>query len=129
MEVGDVAGEQRGSVARGIDGDEERLHLRRRGAQGVQRRGQLGKLGRADVGTGGVAEVDQQEAAAEVLLGDRAAVMVDEREGTRSEEHTSELQSLMRISYAVFCLQKKNTNGQQNKKLSKLNTRDNHWTT
>src|SRR3546814_7893576 len=31
--------------------------------------------------------------------------------GTRSEEHTSELQSLMRISYAVFCLKKK-----QNKK-------------
>src|SRR3546814_7018366 len=31
----------------------------------------------------------------------------------RSEEHTSELQSLMRISYAVFCLKKKNNN--QNK--------------
>src|SRR3546814_2361731 len=29
--------------------------------------------------------------------------------GDRSEEHTSELQSLMRISYAVFCLTKKNT--------------------
>src|SRR3546814_5343056 len=29
--------------------------------------------------------------------------------GQRSEEHTSELQSLMRISYAVFCLKKKNT--------------------
>src|SRR3546814_9952887 len=28
-------------------------------------------------------------------------------EGPRSEEHTSELQSLMRISYAVFCLKKK----------------------
>src|SRR3546814_9245518 len=28
----------------------------------------------------------------------------------RSEEHTSELKSLMRISYAVFCLKKKNTN-------------------
>src|SRR3546814_5186592 len=28
----------------------------------------------------------------------------------RSEEHTSELQSLMRISYAVFCLKKKNIN-------------------
>src|SRR3546814_10290262 len=28
--------------------------------------------------------------------------------GLRSEEHTSELQSLMRISYAVFCLKKKN---------------------
>src|SRR3546814_1779804 len=31
----------------------------------------------------------------------------------RSEEHTSELQSLMRISYAVFCLKKKNNNKQE----------------
>src|SRR3546814_6606841 len=31
------------------------------------------------------------------------------RADRRSEEHTSELQSLMRISYAVFCLKKKNT--------------------
>src|SRR3546814_7882373 len=31
-------------------------------------------------------------------------------DGYRSEEHTSELQSLMRISYAVFCLKKKKTN-------------------
>src|SRR3546814_4018745 len=31
------------------------------------------------------------------------------RQGRRSEEHTSELQSLMRISYAVFCLKKKTT--------------------
>src|SRR3546814_6592489 len=31
----------------------------------------------------------------------------DEGHGWRSEEHTSELQSLMRISYAVFCLKKK----------------------
>src|SRR3546814_3830255 len=31
----------------------------------------------------------------------------------RSEEHTSELQSLMRISYAVFCLKKTNTKKQQ----------------
>src|SRR3546814_7154535 len=30
-----------------------------------------------------------------------------QRHGARSEEHTSELQSLMRISYAVFCLKKK----------------------
>src|SRR3546814_7924263 len=39
-------------------------------------------------------------------------LMSDMGEGTitiRSEEHTSELQSLMRISYAVFCLKKKNT--------------------
>src|SRR3546814_9959098 len=32
------------------------------------------------------------------------------RSGGRSEEHTSELQSLMRISYAVFCLKKKKKN-------------------
>src|SRR3546814_4616351 len=32
----------------------------------------------------------------------------DHESKTRSEEHTSELQSLMRISYAVFCLKKKN---------------------
>src|SRR3546814_5735677 len=37
-----------------------------------------------------------------------AAPRPDLPEG-RSEEHTSELQSLMRISYAVFCLKKKNT--------------------
>src|SRR3546814_6197747 len=36
----------------------------------------------------------------------------------RSEEHTSELQSLMRISYAVFCLKKKNTNTIMNKNRS-----------
>src|SRR3546814_9117111 len=35
----------------------------------------------------------------------RLAAVADDRE--RSEEHTSELQSLMRISYAVFCLKKK----------------------
>src|SRR3546814_9246023 len=35
----------------------------------------------------------------------------DEQDGSeRSEEHTSELQSLMRISYAVFCLKKKKQN-------------------
>src|SRR3546814_5825360 len=36
------------------------------------------------------------------------------RHPARSEEHTSELQSLMRISYAVFCLKKKKTNKQTN---------------
>src|SRR3546814_1634887 len=34
-------------------------------------------------------------------------------DGARSEEHTSELQSLMRISYAVFCLKKKKTHNTQ----------------
>src|SRR3546814_2346315 len=36
-------------------------------------------------------------------------------DGARSEEHTSELQSLMRISYAVFCLKKKNRQKQTNR--------------
>src|SRR3546814_10634523 len=38
----------------------------------------------------------------------------DQRErAPRSEEHTSELQSLMRISYAVFCLKKKNSKNKE----------------
>src|SRR3546814_7714139 len=41
--------------------------------------------------------------------GDTAEAVVE-----RSEEHTSELQSLMRISYAVFCLKKKKKKQQQN---------------
>src|SRR3546814_5143533 len=39
-----------------------------------------------------------------------AGVMIGLGSWARSEEHTSELQSLMRISYAVFCLKKKHTN-------------------
>src|SRR3546814_3363001 len=51
-----------------------------------------------------------------------AALLIDsfssqgEEPARRSEEHTSELQSLMRISYAVFCLKKK----------KQLNHNDNH---
>src|SRR3546814_4096815 len=40
----------------------------------------------------------------------------------RSEEHTSELQSLMRISYAVFCLKKKTNNTKNNSHNSVKNT-------
>src|SRR3546814_5823030 len=39
----------------------------------------------------------------------------------RSEEHTSELQSLMRISYAVFCLKKKKTRKHKESKLKQQN--------
>src|SRR3546814_4389612 len=45
-----------------------------------------------------------------VLAGDCALDKLEVVEHKRSEEHTSELQSLMRISYAVFCLKKKNLN-------------------
>src|SRR3546814_8239136 len=48
-------------------------------------------------------EVEQSLAAGEV-----AARLSPHDPDIRSEEHTSELQSLMRISYAVFCLKKKN---------------------
>src|SRR3546814_11231406 len=47
---------------------------------------------------------DQRVGAQRLGHRDRAAEIA----GERSEEHTSELQSLMRISYAVFCLKKKN---------------------
>src|SRR3546814_986353 len=65
----------------------------------------------AAAGTATVVEVDEETAA----LLDYAATAWRESDGLfdvtagRSEEHTSELQSLMRISYAVFCLKKKNT--------------------
>src|SRR3546814_3679073 len=48
---------------------------------------------------GKVTKVDEAEVEVEIAHGVRV----------RSEEHTSELQSLMRISYAVFCLKKKKT--------------------
>src|SRR3546814_8517069 len=38
----------------------------------------------------------------------------DDKVAARSEEHTSELQSLMRISYAVFCMKKKKVNTNNN---------------
>src|SRR3546814_7348127 len=51
-----------------------------------------------------------------------AAPMMDLRNDAlaRSEEHTSELQSLMRISYAVFCLKKKKTKEQHTQQLPTL---------
>src|SRR3546814_10554586 len=48
---------------------------------------------------------------------DRAALRQPPARNDRSEEHTSELQSLMRISYAVFCVKKKNK--QNNRKHDK----------
>src|SRR3546814_4869380 len=55
-----------------------------------------------DVAVGGIDAAGEQ--------GDQAALVLqlDPELDIRSEEHTSELQSLMRISYAVFCLKKKN---------------------
>src|SRR3546814_4172236 len=44
----------------------------------------------------------------------KGGTMPGDAAAARSEEHTSELQSLMRISYAVFCLQKKKNNKKYN---------------
>src|SRR3546814_5408002 len=76
----------------GLEGDQQRALLVREHRVGGdvdvarcgRRSGDAGLLEAAEAGAGG---------------GQRSAV--------RSEEHTSELQSLMRISYAVFCLKKK----------------------
>src|SRR3546814_9550699 len=61
-------------------------------------------------------EVDRQDLPdADHVIAPSASPTISEIERTarsgyfRSEEHTSELQSLMRISYAVFCLKKKTT--------------------
>src|SRR3546814_8219684 len=60
---------------------------------------------------GAVPRPDEVESLA-VLVVEQVGV---DRGSERSEEHTSELQSLMRISYAVFCLKKKNTKKHKHK--------------
>src|SRR3546814_7111078 len=76
--------------------------VRREQAQRVARHGpQKGALARADRAVAGDGRFDF----AFDLESDLAAVTASPVE--RSEEHTSELKSLMRKSYAVFCLKKK----------------------
>src|SRR3546814_1177348 len=70
----------------------------RRGRPGAHRGGHGGHGGRPR--TGGAAPVSE-------LLHKSGRLIVHGGALQRSEEHTSELQSLMRISYAVFCLKKK----------------------
>src|SRR3546814_5227601 len=52
---------------------------------------------------------DDNDAAGIAEAATRPTMRFVELKSQRSEEHTSELQSLMRTSYAVFCLKKKNT--------------------
>src|SRR3546814_9201361 len=86
------------------------------GRRGHPRR--LGRLDQAvdDSGDGGLGVLDCRFGAVPGAgHGDLVEADDQRRRGCRhdrrlrSEEHTSELQSLMRISYAVFCLKKKNT--------------------
>src|SRR3546814_4661105 len=64
----------------------------------------------------------EREGAGQVRVENRAPILQrDLGQRLRSEEHTSELQSLMRISYAVFCLKKK-------KKYNQHTKNDTHYT-
>src|SRR3546814_3213399 len=63
-----------------------------------------------EIGEGHIREaVERADIVGRVDDRDRAGVRFD----ARSEEHTSELQSLMRISYAVFCLKKTKNNSKK----------------
>src|SRR3546814_1948153 len=57
-----------------------------------------------------------------LLLDDVVAVAVGHRAAVRSEEHTSEIQSLMRNSYAVFCLKKKRNRQRKDNYITKYHT-------
>src|SRR3546814_9748370 len=99
---GDPAAGPRGVVQRRRRRPGDTLACRRRG--GADRMaGTADRLRPADRRVAGVAERGREHPA--VAAPARAAGL---GAGGRSEEHTSELQSLMRISYAVFCLKKKN---------------------
>src|SRR3546814_2663794 len=54
-----------------------------------------------------IQRADSDSASRYKIMGEASGLLADLRAAQRSEEHTSELQSLMRISYAVFCLKKK----------------------
>src|SRR3546814_7784224 len=67
---------------------------------------------RGDV-DGGVLVLERGGDGVECLRQGCGRIHLERTVGFRSEEHTSELQSLMRISYAVFCLKKKNNTTQR----------------
>src|SRR3546814_3373204 len=117
---GDTGGAMVGVAAQRLDAAEREheaargvapVRAHRHGAGDVEGAGDL--AGRADPDAVAQADTDQGVVHQHQRLVHRQADVVDELRGRRagaafrSEEHTSELQSLMRISYAVFCLKKK----------------------
>src|SRR3546814_1335220 len=91
------------SRLRGNDGERARL---------ADMAEQAARLAKADLVTGMVGEFPELQG---VMGGYYArAEGLPAEVADRSEEHTSELQSLMRISYAVFCLKKKKNNKPNN---------------
>src|SRR3546814_5157511 len=94
-EAGRALGEQRAGEAPGAGAhlDDRALREIRRGARDAP----------------GEVEVEQEMLAERLARGEPVAGDHLAQGRKRSEEHTSELQSLMRTSYAVFCVKKKNT--------------------
>src|SRR3546814_2297695 len=78
----------------------------------------------------GTAVVDDSRRASRANLEKAAqkfeAVFVNMMLKERSEEHTSELQSLMRISYAVFCLKKKKKTQRKQQNIEQININTRH---
>src|SRR3546814_2061379 len=68
----------------------------------------------------------ERQTVGDILDREDACLRRLEVEVVRSEEHTSELQSLMRISYAVFCLKKKNKRNTKKEYTSTLQQKSNH---
>src|SRR3546814_8137019 len=83
-----------------------------------------------------IKEEDNPEQEQQVIVSGNHVLRTEVNEGeeehpaaflyVRSEEHTSELQSLMRISYAVFCLKKKKKTHNETHKTSLILNKNNH---
>src|SRR3546814_4286496 len=95
---GDVGQPRHVGEAQRIGGEEARRH---------QRQGGVLRPADGNLADEAAAAVDDDLVQSTLLLRSRATAAADLVTKPRSEEHTSELQSLMRISYAVFCLQNK----------------------
>src|SRR3546814_8302105 len=105
---------QQRAVDRDISKVRERFETLSAREQQVMQLVTVGKLNKQVAGDLGISEVTVKIHRAAVMRKMGARSLADLIR--RSEEHTSELQSLMRISYAVFCLKKKKIKHKQKQK-------------
>src|SRR3546814_6502225 len=120
----------------GRRGDERGGYRECRGSLGGRGRGRLRRRATGDpaVSADGASASPRRCGSGRTAVGDprrgrvlfqgrkRGARVAEPARRNRSEEHTSELQSLMRISYAVFCLKKKNNTTNKRAKYIKSDT-------
>src|SRR3546814_7041760 len=102
-----------GSIRRDGRHDGVRFQLRNGAAADGAAGGWMSRrkfLQRSGIAAIGVAALDGLDGSMVVKAAERTSYQEEGKVELRSEEHTSELQSLMRISYAVFCLKKKKKN-------------------